>query len=226
MFKATISADIINSTSLDKDDTVRLNQHLKNFIALVEQRYTGCWGRIVRGDGLEFVMPRVKDVMRVSIMLACHVKALNVNYGPLSATGGRRRIPHFGVRIAIGIGDLSIDDRENGIISGEAINYSGRKLAEISSRKKDKLVVVGWNQQRREIMQSLLSLIDVIVTHATAKQCDIMVKRFAGKSELEISQTIGVSLSAVNAHLRRAGWQAIANAVSFFEERLCSMEEA
>lgn len=222
MFEATISADVINSTSLDKDDTIRLNQHLKYFIELVESEFQGSWGRIVRGDGLEFVMPRIKDVMRVSIMLACHVKALNVNYGGLSVAGVRRRIPHFGVRIAIGIGNLNINDKENGVIAGDAINFSGRMLAEMSSRRRGKLIVVGWDMHRRYVMQSLLSLIDVIVTHATAKQCDIMVKRFMGMSELDIAQKIGISLSAVNAHLRRTGWQAIATAVEFFEESLCS----
>ena len=221
MLKATISADIINSTSLSKDDIVRLNFHLKSFIGIVEHEYHGVWGRIVRGDGIEFVMPYIKDVMRVAIMLKCHVKALNVNFGSFSIAGRMRRIPHFGVRVVIGIGDLQVNDKENGLIAGDAIYNSGRMLAKISSKSRGTLLVVGWDTARQAAMQALLSLIDVIVMHATAKQCDIIVKRLLGMSELAIAERIGITQSAVNTHLRRAGWHAIAGAIEFFESMLC-----
>jgi DNA-binding CsgD family transcriptional regulator len=221
MCKATISADIMNSTSLNEDDTVRLSCHLKTFVSIIEKEFSGCWGRIVRGDGLEIVLPHIKDVMRVAVMLKCHVKALNVEYGAFSMAGRHRRIPHFGVRVAIGIGKLRLNDRANGLIDGDAIYYSGRMLERISSRRRGTLVLVGWDGQRRETAQALLSLMDVIVMHATAKQCDIMVKRFLGMSESLIAKNIGITQSAVNTHLRRAGWHALASAVDYFENGLC-----
>lgn len=221
MIEATISADVINSTSFDKDDMFRLNQHLKSFIEILERTYHGCWGRVVRGDGVEVVVPRIKDVMRIAIMLKCHVKAMNVNFGVLHALGNRRRIPHFGVRVVIGIGDLRINDREKDIIDGDAIYNSGRMLSRLASKSRGTLILVGGDPKTQETAQALLSLIDVIVMHSTAKQCDIMVKRFLGMSEDEIANQVGITRSAVNTHLRRAGWFAISSTIDFFENVLC-----
>lgn len=223
MLSATISADVMNSTSLSKDDVLGLNRHLTSFIAVVEQEYPGSWGRIVRGDGIEFAMPHIGNAMRIAVMLKCHVKALNVNFGSAGIMGRKRRIPRFGVRVAIGIGALRINDKNNGILDGDAIYSSGRMLEEISSRKTGTLVVAGWDTRRREMTQAILSLVDVIVMHATAKQCDIMVKRFLGMPELVIAGKLGISQSAVNTHLRRAGWHAVASAVEYFENGICRL---
>jgi hypothetical protein len=225
MKEATISADIINSTSFDKDDTVMLSQYLTDFFVLLNSRFCDSWGRVVRGDGMEIVVPNVKDLVRIAVVLKCYIKAFKVNFSSFTnASRGHRRIPNFGIRVVIGIGGLRINDQKLGLIDGEAIYNSGRMLSIISSRRRGTLrrrgalVVVGEEGVGLVWLQPMLSLIDEIISHATAKQCDIMVRRFLGQTENQIAQTIGISQAAVNTHLRRAGWHAISEAIDFYED--------
>lgn len=218
MKEATISADIINSTSFDKDDTVMLSQYLSDFFVLLKSRFCDSWGRVVRGDGMEIVVSEVKDLVRIAVVLKCYIKAFKVNFGFFNNIRGHRRIPNFGIRVVIGIGGLRINDQKLGLIDGEAIYNSGRMLSIISSRMRDTLIVVGEEGIGLVWLQPMLSLIDEIISHATAKQCDIMVRRFLGQTENQIAQTIGISQAAVNTHLRRAGWHAISEAIDFYED--------
>ena len=219
MQEATISADIINSTSFNKDDTVMLSQYLGDFFVLLNSQFADSWGRVVRGDGLEIVVPNIKDVVRIAILLKCYIKAFKVNFSSFTnASRGHRRIPNFGVRVVIGIGGLRINDQERGLIDGQAIYNSGRMLTKISYRTRGTLIIAGKEDIGFVGLQPILSLIDEIILHSTAKQCDIMVKRFLGLTEAQIAQKIGITQSAVNTHLRRAGWHAIFEAIDFYEE--------
>ena len=226
MKEATISADIINSTSLDKDDIVMLSQYLSDFFMLLNSQFLDSWGRVVRGDGIEIVVSNMKDVIRIAILLKCYIKAFKVNFSSLNnVLRGRRRISNFGVRVVIGIGGLRINDQERGLIDGQAIYNSGRMLTRISSRTRGTLVVVGQEDIGIVGLQPMLSLIDEIISHATAKQCDIMVKRFLGLTETLIAQKVGITQSAVNTHLRRAGWHAISEAINFYEDYFANRKD-
>lgn len=60
---ATISADIVDSTKLDANDTMRIKQHLTNFLKYMMSVSKGSWGRVVKGDAFECVLNlRLSDV--------------------------------------------------------------------------------------------------------------------------------------------------------------------
>lgn len=217
--KATISADIIKSTSLSGQEISRLQDYLRQFLAIVEKKVPGVWGRLTRGDNLEIVLPNPQASMLVAVMLKCCVKAFTAHTPRVShASSPYVRFLRYGVRIAIGIGSLRLNDAERGLIDGRAIYNSGRALDGMSSRMRSNVVIVGLGSGRGAIAQALLTLVDVLLTHATAKQCEVLFLRMQGMSEKEIAAHLSVTQVAVNSHLRRAGWYAIENATLAFEE--------
>jgi len=219
MINATISADIIKSTSLCREDIVLLQSHLARFIDLLKQTIPESWGRVTRGDNIECVVPDVRQSMRAALMLKCHVKAFRCEMPQFrSATAARAKFLRYGVRIAIGIGTLRTNDDENGIIDGRAIYSSGRALDGMSSRMRNNMVIVGRQSEKMILVQGLLNLSDELLSHATARQCQVILLRMCGKTESAIAQELGVSQVAVNAHLRRSGWYALSNALQSFEE--------
>lgn len=220
--KATISADIIKSTSLDKLMVLELQNHLRNYVDTVEQSFPTCWGRVVRGDCIELVVPEARLAFRLAIMLKCHVKAFGVKFGGHSnrLTFHQAKFFKYGVRIAIGFGSLKINDLENGIIDGKAIYASGRTLDGMSSRMRKNFVVAGLKDGRERLVQAVLGLVDELLSHATARQCEIVLMRLLGRTEKEIAESKAITQVAVNAHLRRAGWYAIEGAVAACEEIL------
>lgn len=44
---------------------IGLNEHLKKCLTLLEDRYLGFWGRIVRGDTIECVLRSPEDYCRL-----------------------------------------------------------------------------------------------------------------------------------------------------------------
>ena len=49
---ATISADIVSSTSLDTRDLIELRRRLQELFRRMAEDSPGFWGRIVRGDSM------------------------------------------------------------------------------------------------------------------------------------------------------------------------------
>ncbi len=219
MMNATISADIIKSTSLVKEDVVKLQDYLKEFIDIVEREFSGCWGRIVRGDCIEFVLPNERIALRVAFLLKCRVKAFNARVPSHPAMAYQyRRFIRYGTRIVIGLGMLRTNDGLNGIVDGEAIYNSGRELDRMSSRMRSNMRIVGKGTQRLRIIQAMMQLADELLSHATSRQCETLFWRILGMPEKVIAERAGVTQVAINAQLRSAGWYALANALSVYEE--------
>lgn len=220
MRRATVSADIIRSTSLDAHATRLMHEHLHQFLARMEERFDNCWGRIIRGDGIECVLGDERLALRVALMLKCHIKAFNAKTDRYvyAAFGPRYFFNRFGVRIAIGFGDLRTNDKDIGIIDGAAIYNSGRLLDSMSRRMRTNIVVAGDDCPSMKIVQTIATLCDTILTHATSKQCEVLFMRMQGMSELEIAERLKITQVATNGHLRRAGWYALERAMQTFED--------
>lgn len=214
--EATISADIIDSTYLDSVDLSRLRDYLIHFVNLIEDSLHLGWGRIVRGDGVEFVVGNQHDALRLALLLRAYIKAFDVHCPT-------RAFKKTGIRIAVGLGGLRANDRFKGIIDGESIYNSGRALGRMT---KDKFVIVSPYRKCELIFRALSMLLGALLDRATAKQCHVLFMRLQGMTERQIADRLGVSPIAVWGHLNKVGWRAISEALLLFEhlnfERGCS----
>lgn len=98
---ATISADAVSSTSLSKEAMIELNERLKKCLSTLELRYQGFWGRIVKGDSIECVMDFPEDAFEAALILKTLVKSFEP-----SDVNDSKRFNRYGLRIAIGIGEM------------------------------------------------------------------------------------------------------------------------
>ena len=71
---ATISADIVRSTSLRTEDLMLLRDRLRELMEKFEKESPGFWARIVRGDSIECVVPAYRDSLRIAILIKLFVK--------------------------------------------------------------------------------------------------------------------------------------------------------
>ena len=98
---ATISADVVSSTALSKEAMIELNERLKKCLSTLELRYQGFWGRIVKGDSIECVMDFPEDAFEAALILKTLVKSFEP-----SDVNDSKRFNRYGLRIAIGIGEM------------------------------------------------------------------------------------------------------------------------
>lgn len=209
MLYATISADIVDSTKLTAEDTIRVNKLLTDFLDPMKMVSEGSWGRVVKGDAFECVLMNPHDLLRVALMLKCYVKTF-VPERP------NPEFSKYGIRIAMAVGGLRTSDESLGIIDGDAIYKTGRAMEEKRPNVRGTMKYCN-DDPDAEAVKAIVSLCDVVINKSTGKQCEVLYNKLCGKDEVEMAAALGKSRPTVNAHSQKAGWIAIERAVKYFE---------
>ncbi|MGL5786405.1 MAG: RNA polymerase subunit sigma-70 [Bacteroidales bacterium] len=209
---ATISADIVSSTSLSKEDIIRLKERVDELWCILEKKYPGFWGRQIKGDYLECVIPNRADALRIALIIKSALKSFQTDNND-----GARLFQSYGARIAIGFGDIRTVDRNDDIMDGEAIYLSGRRLEQMSQLSKGTLEVTCSAKKLEYILHPLFTLIDAIMNDATSKQCEVLYYKLFNKNETEIADILNIKQSAVNQRSTGGKWYAIETSLNFIE---------
>lgn len=206
---ATLSADIVDSTSLSAEDTVKLKESLEGFFPVMQLFCYKAWGRVTRGDSVECVIPDVAQSLRIALLLKCYVKTLNFD-------SASRAMKKKGIRVVIGLGSLRINDKNNGIIDGEAIYNSGRELDKLSGSDSITLSLVS-SEMNVGGYSALCDILGFVVTRATGKQCQVLYRLLLGETQMQIAKILGLEQPTVNQHAAAVGWNAIQRALARYE---------
>ena len=210
---ATISADIVSSTSLSEVETIELKQYIEEQLKMLETLYPGSWGRLIKGDYIECVVPNASNAFRIALIIKNSIKAFEVE-----KTLGSKLFYTYGARISIGIGGMRIVDREQGIMDGEAIYLSGRSLAKMGSLSKGALTIETINENLSQNLRVIAVLTDAILNDATPKQSQVIYYKLLGYKESEIAEKMKIYQSGVNNHSSSAKWYCIEEALNYFEQ--------
>ncbi len=221
---SVISGDIISSTSLRLEDKKFVEENLKSMLADLQREFN-VFGRILKGDYLECVVPEPKEGLQVALAIKSFVKAIPIATKKYETNDNRlKQFKTHGIRLAIGYGPLSRYEPEEGIIDGEAIYFSGREISGESTYNKERIVIKNTlffasnNEDLNERLKPLLALLDVLLSKATARQCEVLYQKLLNNSEENIAQSLNIGQSAVNQHSTSVGWNAIDEAVGYFKK--------
>lgn len=201
---ATISADIVSSTSLSVDDIMQIRPKTTKLFDIIENKYPDFWGRLVKGDYIECITQEVAASFRIALIIKCFVKAF------ISSD-------KFGARIAIGIGDMRIVDRKHDLLDGEAIYLSGRAINSLSSQNKAAFTIEFNNPSITPAIRTIATLTDALINILTKRQSEVIFYKLLGFKETDIATAIGIKQSGVSKHASSANWTCIEDAVKFFE---------
>jgi hypothetical protein len=221
MNKATISADIVSSTSLNVKQRLSLEKDLKKLLNLLKKTFGAklFFGRLIKGDYIECVLEDPKLALRVALLIKSYIKSLDIKPDKKSKQN-LKDFKKYGIRIAVGIGKLSIWNKKQGIIDGEAIYLSGRAINEMTAADKKitkTLVFKSNNENWNDAFVPIFNLLDVLLVDSTRAQSEIVYYKLLNKSEKEISEILNKSQSTINQHSAAISWYAIESAVESFE---------
>lgn len=210
---ATISADIVRSTSMNTEDLIVLRNRLRDLFQDFEEDYPGFWARIVRGDSIECVVPNYNDALRIAILIKLYVKM------KVSGFDCSEMLQRYGIRFSIGVADIKYADKNEDIINGPAIYLSGRNLDEIS-RRENIMTAFEIGQAPKplsNLLDSYVAMVSGIVDSYSAKQAEVVFLKLLGFKEMEISERVGISQSSVNTRAANAQWGLLNTAIKDFE---------
>lgn len=219
MQNATISADIVSSTSLSMIDLTHLQSVIRQFLdELSRESQDEDWGRLFKGDSVEIFLKDPHKALRKALLLKALVKKTFVESNMEARQSLFKR---FGVRMAIGIGEMRMANKDRDVLDGEAIYYSGRMLEKADREGvsvKRSMFFACKDPMLTEQMDVMLGLLDVLFKDATARQSEILYYKLTGLNEEEIAAKLNIKQSAVNQHSNASGWKAIESAVNYFEK--------
>ncbi|QAA82962.1 fumarate hydratase [Aequorivita sp. H23M31] len=220
---SVVSGDIVSSTSLNNEDRKLVEEKLKLLLENLRQKFN-VYGRVLKGDYLECVVPNASQGLQVALAIKSFVKSISIDAESYKKTDNRiRQFKIHGIRLAIGYGKLSRYNPEEGIIDGEAIYFSGRAISGETTHNKERIVIkntlffASENENLNRNFKPLLALLDVLISKATARQCEVLYFKLMDNQEEEIAQQLGIGQSAVNQHSTSVGWNAIEEAVHYFK---------
>lgn len=211
---ATLSADIVRSTSLHTKVLIDLRNKLRELLDDMERNYPGFWARIVRGDSIECYVPEYKYVLRIAVLIKLFVKK------EIAGLDCHELLQRHGIRFSIGIADIKYADKVEDIINGPAIYLSGRNLDEISRRDSvfSAFEMDNVPKSFSHLLESYVAMMSNIVDSYSAKQAEVVFYKLLGYKEVEISERLGIYQSAVNMRSTSAQWGLLNTALKDFEE--------
>jgi len=223
MIRATISADIVSSTALSVEELTFLQSEIRKFLGELEEKSQGKnWGRLFKGDSVEIFLLDPHEALRTALLLKTLVKK-TFSWKKDSNTK-RELFRRYGIRLAIGIGEMRTADQKQDIMDGEAIYYSGRLLEQQKHIGNDRVVMkrsmtFGCKDDVfAEQMDVVMGFLDVLLKNATSRQSEVVYYKLFGKKEKEIADLLEVRQHAVNQFSNAVGWNAIESAVKYFEK--------
>lgn len=219
---AIISGDIIAYTALSDKNKVFLENKIHELFTIINKKHA-VFCRLVKGDSIECVIEKPQNALEIALLIKCYIKSLSIQ------EKYNKRLKYFksyGIRIAIGLGKLSRYDKEKGVIDGEAIYLTGRKINSESTHNKKRISIkntlffVSKDAKLNTLFQTLFLLLDFILNKATSKQCEVVYYKILGYKEKEIASKLSITQPVVNKHAISVGWQPIEQAISYFKKTI------
>lgn len=219
---SVLSGDIVSSTSLQSKDRDLVEKELSKLLQSLKNEFD-VYGRIIKGDYIECVVPKPEEGLRVALAIKSFVKSISIELKEYKKDKSRVRLfKTHGLRLAIGYGTLSRYNPNEGIIDGEAIYLSGREISGMSTHNKERVVIKNTlfftsnSEDLNNRFKPILELLDTLLSKATARQSEVLYLKLLNKQEDEIADILGIGQSAVNRHSTSVGWNAIETAVDYF----------
>lgn len=223
---AVISGDIVSSTSLESKDKELLESSLVILLSDLKQEFD-VYGRVIKGDYIECVVPNPKVVLRVLLAIKSFVKGIPIEIDTYGRTKKRAKLfKSHGIRLAVGYGELSRFDPKAGVIDGEAIYFSGRLINNKSTYDKERIVIkntlffASKDEKLNKMFEAILALLDILFSKATSRQSEVLYLKLLGQDEETIAEKLGIDQSVVNRHSTSVGWNAIETTVNYIHDLL------
>ena len=228
---AVISGDIVSSTALNETEMQDLRENIIRLIDTLAGKQPDepgeilFYGHLIKGDYIECYMKEPKDSLRVALLIKTLVKMMVLEKSANKAIEKKRLLfKKYGIRLAIGIGSMRTIDAIQGILDGQAIYLSRRKIDDQRSSNKEKVVIKNTlffetsDNKLKEQGSVLVDLLDVLLNNATGRQCKILYYKLLGFNESDIALNLGVNQATINQHSTAIGWNAIEHTLKYYEQ--------
>lgn len=198
MSSAVITADIVNSTLLDKPAEKKLIGSLKKILTPYHYEF-------YRGDSLQVYMKNAGQVFHVALLLRSAAKKTEL-----------KKI-RFDIKISIGIGSVKHPIRDLRTAKGQAFILSGRSYDNEILLKGKRMTIHCGKEPFDTGFEILADYTDDILNRLTTKQAEIIYELLAGHTQYDIAKQFKKSQPTISKQARAANWYQLQDLLAKFE---------
>jgi hypothetical protein len=189
MAAAVLTGDIVRSSDLSPERRKELQETLENAFQTVSDLLPGFRAEQYRGDSFQALLEtRPQESLRSLLLIQA-----------------RLRIREFGVRIALGLGDVSYESGSIPTSDGSAFQLSGPALDELK-RKNQLVTVVGSSESFNGEWKVHSLALSYLLQRWTASQAEAVYWQLQGLTQEETAKRLDVRQPTVNQSLQSVGW--------------------
>jgi hypothetical protein len=187
---AVITGDIIQSTSLGQQERTNMLVTLEKVIA----------------DGKEFFPDWNAEIFQGDSFQGSTLKGVKSSLGYSIACIAQFREQGFGIRIAIGIGEISFTAATIGTSNGSAFVQSGRTLEELKKRNGSYIGIKTGDADLDEEFEVHCTILDFLLARCTVPQSQALILAINGFTQVEIAERLHIAQPTVQQRLKAGGW--------------------
>ncbi len=199
--KAVLTADIVNSSLIDRKQLDNLLSALKDELKRVRAK-----NDFYRGDSFHVLYE------------AEHALALSLRLRTIAKFGiWQDEKESIDIRIAIGIGSVQEPFKDMATANGEAFMLSGREL-DLLNKSSARLALRCMDKKIDAGLEGLALLADLLVQKMSPKQSEAVAELLLGATQMEAAKKLGKSQSTINKLARAANWGELDKAIQIYRK--------
>ncbi len=210
---AVITGDFIGFSDLDAATRSRMPELLHRCGEDLREAFFGVMHRdiaVFRGDSWQALLDDPVRSLRAALFIRAAIRSASAGTG-------------LDTRMAIGIGP--IDYAPSGNISagdGAAYRRSGKRIEQMGVANRGRLRLACPDIPDEALIDAIVRLAGTISDSWSSRQARAVLGALQGRSQAQIVSNWPepITRQAVGKHLARAGWPAIAHALTVFESHL------
>ena len=125
---------------------------------------------------------------------------------------------NFGIRLSIGVGNMSFDGGTSNVSDGTAFRLSGRNLENL--KKEDQLIAVAFDDEIKNAEWQVHSeTLNYIIKRCSSLQAEAISEMIQGKTQVEAAEILQIKQPAVQQRLQASGWPLLQTILQRFESQ-------
>ncbi len=199
-FAAVLTGDLIGSRNLSTADRKKMQTTQRTIFEQVAKQFSDFKAEEFRGDGFQAVVYNNRNhALRIALLIQTALLKES-----------------FGIRIGIGIGDITYQATNITTSDGPAFQLSGPILDEL--KKRNQYIGIASENASANYEWSVHSItLNFLIEKWSPLQSEAIHEHLTSATQLEVAEKLNISQPSVHQRLQTAGWPVVDAIVKRFE---------
>jgi hypothetical protein len=206
---AVITGDIISSSKLSNSQREVLLVQMKKLFNELDADNENLTIDIFRGDSFQGIQNNIDQALLTTLKIKTGLKRSNLLKSGID------------VRMALGLGGITLFSKKIQESDGEAFRNSGLLLDKMKNTEQTLVFKSPWDDVNDEMEVHCFTL-DAITSRWSPQMAEVVFESLAGLKQVQIADKLGIKQPSVNQRMKLSNLMAVEKVIARFEKLIKS----